>query len=403
MSIGLIAAAFVCLFAFGIRAVSFSATKKHHWLGTFLFLIFLRSTLDVVINFSPEKVAALFGLLIIIFVAVSFASYLNRADTCSIYRAIIVCASILILLLFFSIIFNVNMQNYQEFPKNIFPYSEPSHFAINTVPLLALAFFICGPLGKTVILSTVILSAILYPSLVLAVQGSLILAIYLAARVRRNLALLFVLPTLFVPLALIFADSLFLLDFTYFTDRLNFGNTKNISSLVYLQGWNRAFLSIQETGGLGVGFQNLQNVSFGQFSNQLEDILGQNKNFNDGGFVAAKLIGEFGILGVAAVLFYGALFFRTVLEAINFLRTNESEEQGDILRFIANILIVFFSVELLIRGTGYFSLGIILFWTGYSLRHLRLGSVKSGRVIDVRSTLVIGCENAEATKFVRQV
>ena len=211
----------------------------------------------------------------------------------------------------------------------------------------------------------------------------MILAIYLAAHVRRNLALMFILPTLFVPILLIFADSLFLLDFTYFTDRLNLKGTQNLSSLVYLQGWNRALLSLRQTVGLGIGFQNLENVPFGYFGNLLKDIIGQNKNFKDGGFVAAKLIGEFGILGVAAVYLYLALFFKAVFEAIDYLSKAKHKAQDNDLRFIANILIVFFSVELLIRGIGYFSLGIILFWTGYSLRLLSFSRVKCAPVVSV--------------------
>ena len=203
----------------------------------------------------------------------------------------------------------------------------------------------------------------------------MIIAIYLAAYAGRNLALMFVFLIIFVPIMLVFGDSIFLLDFTYFTDRLNLKETRIISSLVYLQGWSRALISLQQTAGHGIGFQNLENAPFGYFGNLLQDILGENKNFNDGGFVAAKLIGEFGILGVVAVYLYLVLFFKAVFEVIDYLKKAKHKAHEDDLRFIANILIVFFSVELLIRGTGYFSLGIILFWTGYSLRLLSFSRV----------------------------
>ena len=377
MSLGLIGAATVCLILLGGGRLPSTTWTSKDWLSLILVLIFLRGAVDVLADFSLPKLSALLGLPIVFFAAICFADYLKATDIRRTRKAILLCASLVAFLLVFSLFFSVNIQNYQAFPNNIFPYSEPSHFAAFLVPVLALGFFLSGAFGKIIFGTALLSAAMFYPSLTMAVQGCLLLAIFVGSHIRRSFVLPLSIAALLIPIFPIFLDSLGQLDFFYFTDRLNFNETQNISSLVYLQGWNRALLSLQQTTGFGVGFQNLENLSIGMYGYDLIEILGVNKNLRDGGFIAAKLVGEFGLLGVGFIILYVLVFLKTIFEVIDYAaklpkltlaKTPTREEQIEYQRFIANILITFFIVELLIRGTSYFSLGVFLFWTGYSLR-----------------------------------
>ena len=90
---------------------------------------------------------------------------------------------------------------------------------------------------------------------------------------------------------------------TDFLDRLDFSDeTTNLSTLVYLQGWQLVEEALRATQGWAEGFQQLalQGTNT-DISRVIFLILGTDANILDGGF-AGKTAGEFGWIGMAIAI-----------------------------------------------------------------------------------------------------
>jgi hypothetical protein len=150
------------------------------------------------------------------------------------------------------------------------------------------------------------------------------------------------------------------LDVSYFLERLDFTEASSLlnpTMLVFLSGWERAYLSFFDSFGVGVGFQQIGIVGpEGNFQIMLQNLHHQEKglNWNDGGTLGSKLIVEFGFLGLMLLLLY--CFF-----AINILIKFWLQKiKGFKNIFFFGVYLVF-SIELFIRGMGYFSLTSFMF------------------------------------------
>jgi len=149
------------------------------------------------------------------------------------------------------------------------------------------------------------------------------------------------------------------LDASYFLSRLSLSLTSSNSSvLVFLSGWERAYLGFFDSFGFGVGFQEIGIVGP---QGELQKILikihnnpGKGLNWNDGGSLAPKIITEFGLLGIMSILLY--CYFAIRILMMFFL--NKIKESKNIFFFGAYLI---FSIELFIRSVGYFSLTSFIF------------------------------------------
>jgi hypothetical protein len=136
----------------------------------------------------------------------------------------------------------------------------------------------------------------------------------------------------------------------YFLNRLNFsGETQNISSLIYLQGWQQLWESLERTHGWGVGFEQLgihgTEVASAAAISSIFQIEGL--NVMDGSFVFAKVVSELGLFGGL----FGAAF--TILAFQSFLALRHKRERPVVV--FARCVIVCFIVDMFVRGTGYFT------------------------------------------------
>ena len=142
--------------------------------------------------------------------------------------------------------------------------------------------------------------------------------------------------------------------YDYFTSRLVLSNSNdNLSSLVFLQGWDMAFNYLTLTNGLGVGFNQfgidypggeVQEKIFWLFS--FERI-----NQLDGGSVAPKIVGEFGLIGLFSL---GVILYK-ISYAFRELRQRALSNlniRSDIF-FVCVIYTSF--IEFFVRGAGYFT------------------------------------------------
>ena len=227
--------------------------------------------------------------------------------------------------------------------KPTFLFLEPSHFALVLTPFL---IYFCLTLSRY--------KALL---LLLVVGGwagyiqnlTLLIGVMLAFTISTRHNLIFAISLFILFLAALIAifgiDSL-----SYFTDRLVLsGDNDNLSVLVLFQGWQNAIETLTTQSYLGGGFQQfgVTTVS-GSVSDKLYSLLGFNINQFDGGATAPKLVGEFGVFGIAFLCCYLVFYLRIFLR----LRKKKSFDKMDIF-FYAIFLASF--LEFFIRGVGYFS------------------------------------------------
>ena len=152
------------------------------------------------------------------------------------------------------------------------------------------------------------------------------------------------------------------LDLSYYTERLNFdwANSTNLSSLVYVQGWQLLQESLVKTNGWGLGFQQLgilyTNVPA---SIRINALLGRDANLQDGGYILSKTGSELGVLGlllIAAYLYVAAWSFLKLRKAPS-IRMSDGE-------VFARSCVTGYFVELFIRGTNYFTGTFVLLLAG---------------------------------------
>lgn len=225
--------------------------------------------------------------------------------------------------------------------KPVFPFTEPSHFAIGFVPILMYRCVTASTLRRLLSLAGGFVIALVLENLTL-VAGCLLVAF---VSLRLPLVLLL------IAFATLLASQV---DLTYYWDRLDLTTeTQNLSSLAFLQGWQLISESWGNTDGWGLGFQQLglQGTSVNA-AELIEVIAGMPLNVYDGSFTASKLVSEFGIFGVVLLLVYLFLAVKSVI----FLRRARS---GGV-AVLAHCILVAYGLELGLRGSGYFTGSVLL-------------------------------------------
>lgn len=247
-------------------------------------------------------------------------------------------------------------------------YAEPSHLAVSYSPfIIAMAGRWWGIFGGRLTWPLWIPTAaslILCPSatlLAVAVAGSIF-------ALGRNIVLALCFAGLFTSIAWFFSDEILQALPIEISARITtifeivglgyFDNKTNLSSLVFYGG-AQASLSVLQNYPLGVGFQNLSAAYSLPELMQYRYFVGD-RNINDGGSIAFKVIGEFGIVG---------LFFWVWCMAKTYLicRTPEMKE----IAFLTFPIVAFS-----IRGASYFDGPVLI---AFAVLILGRGLIASGR------------------------
>lgn len=228
-----------------------------------------------------------------------------------------------------------------------FPFTEPSHYALVTA-IFAIDGCVRARLAPRLAwLTTWLVIGAINQSL------SLIVAVVIAAVV--SLPIFYALACGAVAVAVAAG-----MDLQYYLDRLDFStSSSNLSSLVYRQGWELLQQGLVYSRGWGIGFQQLGFAPLNvPTSDVIYRILGDDNNLRDGSFLVAKLVAEFGLAGLAVI----ALFLIALARAVLFLRglaATPGAMQPAELR-LAAATICAFTVEMFVRGIGYFSSTVVL-------------------------------------------
>lgn len=258
-------------------------------------------------------------------------------------RVILIIFAILVCVGFINVLteFSIGKALYDK-NKVLFPFGEPSHYALFFGPFFITTFCHVKRIGKIIILVLVSLLALKIESSTIFIY--LFLALLLMARGS--------IYSFFVFTPVIFFVLYFLLQDDYYLSRVSLSSdSTNLTALVYLQGLQDAYNSFMSTSGVGLGFQMLgtQPISFAGL--QIGYLMGgEYLNRQDGGFLAAKLIAEFGLFGFFILILYMKFFVKS------YFILSDKKGVGVNCSFIFCLSCVYCAfVEFFVRGVGYFS------------------------------------------------
>lgn len=219
--------------------------------------------------------------------------------------------------------------------KSMILFPEPSAFALVFIPIFSFCLYYTRGGG-------LLLLYILSLGIALGIQNlTMLVGIVISVFVMKKQTIVILLG------AWIFSMILSDLDISYYTSRLDFKNTTNLSVLVYLSGIERAFLNFITSYGLGIGFQQMGvNGEIGIYQQILAELDAPMLNIYDGSFISSKLISEFGVIGALMCIFYFFYFSRF------YLRFKKSKRYSPQYILAYSFYMCFF-IPLFIRGAGY--------------------------------------------------
>lgn len=242
--------------------------------------------------------------------------------------------------------------------RHILLFGEASHYALFIGPFsIALYVLTQSKFLKLFIILWLFLAGISFPNTTILVYAFLILLLHVKFNIK-SIILLVIGGAILVNL--IFTNE-------YFYQRIFFWNnqsSKNLSSLVYLQGIEDAYYSITSTNGFGIGFQQMGAQKSSEAGLRIQEIMGNETGLNrqDGGFTAAKIIAELGYFGIILLVF----FFIIAKKSYVYLSYFVYSKVCDIPLVISYSFIYAYLVELFVRGAGYFTQSSFLFYVAVS-------------------------------------
>lgn len=344
-----------------------------------LLVLSLRMAIDVATGWSFESIATLATLGIFGLTAYKVAPILISYGPKAILSSVNVMFTLSLGLLLFSFYARPEFQNYAKFPASVFPFAEPSHFAVFTAPLFLISSCASSYARSFAIAITLLIASLALPNLTLGLVGLTIL-VMTAFRGSRRYILIAALVSSSL-LMVLFFDSIIGLLPEYHQARAKL-SSGNITSLVYLQGLERAYDANISTFGYGAGFMQMGQLPPGQYGYEIFRITGVFKNLGDGAFVFSKLVAELGFLGILLSATFVALAGSAMLEIVrgiprfartNWSRDNAVEDRAFFFKFFAQVLIFSYSFEFFVRGVGYISSGLLLLLVGLFVKHLAQG------------------------------
>jgi len=237
--------------------------------------------------------------------------------------------------------------------KPIMTFSEISHYAIFVAPFLWYLIISGEVLKKRkiqVILAFLLIS-ILYQSVAL-VLVILIGAIFFAYLEFRKFKMTILFSMIIGLLAIIGNVN----NADYYISRLSPSVSEESTNLSYLAGIEEAYIAINKTYGLGLGFQQMGiEEPSGSIANFHYDMTGAYINRYDGSAAWIKIVAEFGLLGIAVVLYIVNIMARSLFGILATRRSNFKIYSSPSYIF-ANCLVCSFVMYMFVRGGGYHSI-----------------------------------------------
>lgn len=253
-------------------------------------------------------------------------------------------------------IFPLAPGRYALLSQPLFPFGEPSHFSLAFFPILIATSAMVQKATRLLLVLGTLAMALVLPSTTLAIVSVITAAITVSRRVFVML-----------PVGLLLLAGAALLAPEYFKERLTLNTeSENLSALIYLQGLLAAKNGIFDTNGIGFGFQRLGTEPPNEATEVIELVAGNTFNRMDGGFLAAKIVAEFGVVGIVMLIWMSFSAVRALIQMAHLYRLSPHERKQHIWQIFRLACQIAILPELYVRGYGYFSPGLLLFMSSFS-------------------------------------
>lgn len=229
--------------------------------------------------------------------------------------------------------------NYGEKPT--FPFTEPSFLAFTIAPVL-IYFCVTRPfVWRWIAVAAMVAFAVTVSNLT-SIAASIVV-IFAFARWWQ------------IGAAMVAGYAIWpYVDQDYFLDRITLTtDTVNLTSLVYLQGWQLLDESLRTTYGWGRGLQQLgAGYTNTIASYRINQLMRGDLNLLDGGFLLSKVGSEFGAFGLVAVAFFTGLAGVALLRLRSFAHGRVHYARPVVLCYSSILGAV---IEIFLRGSTYFT------------------------------------------------
>lgn len=370
MAFGLYSITSLILVLYIIKPKKIEISLKNLFITIFsLFFLYCISIISMYNNSSFEIshfFSSFMFILLLLLIAFIFVAYLSSVSSKLFHRVVNIIFKIFSIDIIFTL-FNKNLLNNVE---TIF-FKEPSHLALAFLPFFLYKTIINYKIGNSNIMLFVfmIIMSVLIQNLTLLV--GVLIAIIISSKLKTVISV-------FLLLSLVVS----FLNIDYFISRLILtGDSDNLSVLVFLSGWERVIINMQNTYGLGIGLNQLGYIGKSGFlQEKIYMLMNSNLNYYDGGSTSTKILSELGVLGLFFLLAYIATLIKYIFLIKKYIFYFDSK---DVLFFSFFIM---FSVELYIRGMGYFTTGVMFFITSVfyinkiSIKKIKLKSEYEGNI-----------------------
>ncbi|WP_340621462.1 hypothetical protein [Xenorhabdus siamensis] len=333
-------------------------------LSFFLGILIIQSCIAYILNQSLSIKAILSFLLLflsLLYIIIYYNAFkhLPFAYLLSIMRKFIYLN---ILLGWLSIIFYDIIPVYNLLLHGVFPFYEPSHYALAIAFFAPSVFMMESRKIKFFIIINLSALAIALPNLTLM---AVVVLCFLLDENKKKLDkfILFGISSTAILFISLINDNFSYFDYVKF--RLsNFSESStNISTLVYIQGWQEIWHSLISTNGLGLGFQRMGENAPLAISEKIYKLAGGYLNLHDGGFIFSKFISELGFVGMVFFIYFIKQLIKLKFYISKFKLHSIPINNSDGIHKLklSFVLSCSFFIELLFRGYGYFSFNSIFF------------------------------------------
>ena len=338
-----------------LKYKSISFEKAYNSFFTILILIFVVSLFSMLFSdwFEFNRFFLSYFLLSFSMIgSIFFVIMSKNVDDEDVYNHI---STIFYIILLDAIIFFISRRLYGDQGPWLYLFPEISHFSLIFLPLL---LFKVLTFKKNIHAYMAILISLIISidSLTLLCGTILIMLIY---SIKKTFFLFLIPISLLIAIYGLEPEILELgrpgSPVNQLLDRLDFEDPNNFSTLVFLSGWERAYLNFFDYNFLGVGFNQLGfEGKIGFYQNKIAALGQPNLNLNDGGSLAPKLISELGILGIITVFIYLISLIKIVYQVKKYKLIYSYLDTFYISIFIMSFVFIF------LRGSGYFSPSMFL-------------------------------------------
>ncbi len=355
---GLIIAMIVTILIIIVMARNILSVKKDYLNIIFLAYSFLAFHYFIsYLQFQEsDKIRFILSYFLIISISIISALFLNISQWAGSLIFDRSVKSLYYLLLLDGIVSSYNYLMGLSLRKEMIFFIEPSHYSLVFLPLLAYIGYQSKKSSILHLLIAIVISfAIENTTLII---GTLIIAYIFNAKKSYLMSTLAITPILLI----ILNNHEEMININYFLDRVQL-ESSNISSLVFISGWESAYQNFIKSYGVGIGLQQMGIIdSSGVFREELALLNLDDLNKYDSSSLAPKIITEFGFFGVFAISYYLYYFFIVMQK----LKNKKIHQPINI--FFAFSFVIFI-IDLFIRGTGYLSPPVFIFMSSIYWLH----------------------------------